>query len=277
MQKVLLSSDLTTLTTEIKSYQSIGGQAIFEIGRRLKWVKEHDLTHGEFGKWLESIQVNQRMAQQFIKISSELGDTRTSSSLGMQALYEIATMPESERDKPQQLPTGEVKKPDEMTVRELRETKRQLKARDSEIANKDAQIQKLSDRADKEPKVVEKLPDDYDMLKGTIDNLQATNKHYVDDNTELRSEIERLNNEAGKAPVLSKGLNNVLKQFIGNVIPMASSTMIKNLSSQEDIGSVINNIDVIKRWCVEIVKKLESTKIIEGDFKDEDRNSGTDL
>lgn len=125
-----LSNNLTQLTTEIKTYQNIGGQAIFEIGRRLKWVKEHDLAHGEFGKWLEDININQRVAQQFIKIASELPNTRTSSYLGMQALYEIATMPEEEREKPQQLSSGEVKKPDEMTVRELREVKAQLKERD---------------------------------------------------------------------------------------------------------------------------------------------------
>ncbi len=31
-----LSSDLTTLTTEIKSYENIAGQSIFEIKRQLK-------------------------------------------------------------------------------------------------------------------------------------------------------------------------------------------------------------------------------------------------
>ena len=50
-----LSTDLAKITTEIKTYQSIGGQAIFEIGRRLKWVKEHDLAHGQYLKWLQSI------------------------------------------------------------------------------------------------------------------------------------------------------------------------------------------------------------------------------
>lgn len=108
------------LTTEIKSYQSIGGQAIFEIGRRLKWVKENDLTHGEFGKWLDSIGMNQRVAQRFMKIAAEIPNTTLGSHLGWKVLYEIATMPESERDKSQRLDSGEVKKPDEMTDQEYK-------------------------------------------------------------------------------------------------------------------------------------------------------------
>ncbi len=65
------------------------------------------------------MEINRTFATRAMKVSSELSSNyATSHNLGMQALYEIVTMPESERDKPQQLPSGEVKKPDEMTVRE---------------------------------------------------------------------------------------------------------------------------------------------------------------
>lgn len=66
----------------------------------LKRVKEHDLARGAFGKWLESIQMNKSQASKFIKISSEFS---TSKNFGVNVLYEIATMPEEERDKSQQL------------------------------------------------------------------------------------------------------------------------------------------------------------------------------
>lgn len=194
MNEVALSDDLTQLTTEIKTYQSIGGQAIFEIGRRLKWVKEHDLAHGEFGKWLESIKVNDRMARQFIKIATELDERRTSSDLGMQALYEIATMPPDEREKPQQLDSGEVKKPDEMTVRELRETKKKLKHREEELDDRNAELEQLRNQ---KPKVVEKQveiqvekqPDDYEALKEQVTSL----KYYKDNFVKLQNENDELN------------------------------------------------------------------------------------
>lgn len=66
----------------------------------MKHVKENDLAHGEFGKWLERVDLNHRVAQKMIKIASnpEL-NTTMSSHLGMEALYEIATLPEPERTK----------------------------------------------------------------------------------------------------------------------------------------------------------------------------------
>ena len=189
-----LSNDLTKLTTEIKTYQSIGGQAIFEIGRRLNWIKQKNLTHGEFGKWLSSIKLDQDMAERFMKIDSNLSNSDTYRNLGYQALYLIATMPAEERNKPQQLSSGETKKMEDMTVRELRETKRKLKQREQELSDKDTQIAdqqaelednrktqlELNNRlaeANKrqpEPKVITKevKPDDYDTIKATLSQLK---------------------------------------------------------------------------------------------------------
>lgn len=191
---VELSHNLTTVTTEIKAYQSIGGQAIFEIGRRLKWVKENDLAHGEFGKWLESINIKSRQAQRFIKIANEFSNTTTSSYLGMNVLYEIATMPSDERDKPQKLDSGEIKKPDEMTVRELRETKRKLAAVCSDnqkkqdqlsLADKKAQALKMQveQLQQRKPDVqqVEVEPADYQNLKRDNQALNTTIRQSEDE------------------------------------------------------------------------------------------------
>lgn len=196
-----LSNDLTKITTEIKTYQSIGGRSIFEIGRRLKWVKDHNLAHGEFDSWLSDLRIDRSLATRAMKISSQLTPNyATSHNLGTEALYLIATMPLEERDKPQQLNSGETKKPDEMTVRELREVKKKLKQREQELADRDETIAnqqaELEDnrkvqlelnkrnselsRQQPEQKVITKTvtkevpvkPDDYDEIKAKIAELK---------------------------------------------------------------------------------------------------------
>ncbi|PTK67064.1 hypothetical protein BUZ26_12220 [Staphylococcus haemolyticus] len=142
MNELQLSNDLTTIETEIKSYQNIAGQSIFEIGRRLKHVKENDLAHGEFGKWLETINLSYQESRKFIKVYDEFDSNYVMSrNLGLNALEMIATLPEEERTKEHTTSSGETKTPDEMTVRELRELKKQLKQRDEQNAQLQSQVE----------------------------------------------------------------------------------------------------------------------------------------
>ncbi|MDW4354629.1 DUF3102 domain-containing protein, partial [Staphylococcus saprophyticus] len=124
MNELQLSNDLTTIETEIKSYQNIAGQSIFEIGRRLKHVKENDLAHGEWIKWLKTINMNRSQATKFIKVSDEFSNGSLTNHLGVNVLYEIATLPEGERTKEHTTAKGEIKTPNEMTEKELRELKK---------------------------------------------------------------------------------------------------------------------------------------------------------
>lgn len=268
MQEVALSNDLTKLTTEIKTYQSIGGQAIFEIGRRLKWVKENDLAHGEYVKWLESIKLDRSTANKFIKVSDNLPNVETFLHSGVNALYEIATMPPDERDQPQQLDSGKVKKPDEMTVRELRETKKKLKERDKDVADRDAKINELSD---KDPEIVEKVPDDYGMLQGMVENQKATIDRYIKDNSELREEIDDLQDRLTDVqPEQTSSLNDILAEFIGKAFPLADSNeFTKSMNQPSQAKSIQMNIESIDKWCLELKERFKSSTVIEGDFTNE--------
>ncbi|MFT8392789.1 MAG: DUF3102 domain-containing protein [Liquorilactobacillus ghanensis] len=294
MNEVALSNDLIQLTTEIKTYQSIGGQAIFEIGRRLKWVKEHDLAHGEFGKWLKSIEIQPRQAQRFIKIATEFSNTTTSSHLGMNVLYEIATMPAEERDKPQKLSSGEVKKPDEMTVRELREVKRKLKEKEQALQDKDSQISKQAEMIDRlnerEPKVVEKTvtvektPDDYYKLKGMVENTKSLNQHYEEENAELRKELASLDDKSElenadlaeekkhlEAEILSlksmKNIQSKINNFVEEVGGIKYSECFNCLSPDSQLtDSFERSISGLEKWISDIKQELKKSKLIEGEI-----------
>ncbi|MEN4441309.1 DUF3102 domain-containing protein [Staphylococcus hominis] len=71
---------------------------MFEIGRRFKHVKENDLAHGEFGKWLENMNFNHSTANKMMRVSEKL-NSYTYTNLGLNALDMIATLPEPERTK----------------------------------------------------------------------------------------------------------------------------------------------------------------------------------
>lgn len=215
-----LSNDLTKITTEIKTYQSIGGQAIFEIGRRLNWVKKQNLTHGQFGNWLQSVKINQTFADRSMKIASEYSNSATLPNLGATALYLIATMPSEERNRPQQLSSGKVKKPDEMTVRELQEVTKKLHQREQELSDKNAQIAdqqaELEDnrktqlelnkrnaelsKQQPEPKVVTKTvtkevkPADYDQVKERLADLEKRVKKDQEDIEYYQRELQASEN-----------------------------------------------------------------------------------
>lgn len=163
-QTTELSNDINVITAEINAYKQVAGEAIFEIGRRLKHVKENDLAHGEFGKWLESIEMDRFQASRFIKVYEEIGNDpklRTSANIGFRALYEIATLPPDQRNQPHTIPsTGETKTVDEMTVRELREVKRALKEAEKRAEQaeryaeeKENEVERLKSRPKPEPRV----------------------------------------------------------------------------------------------------------------------------
>lgn len=190
MNELQLSNDLTTIEIEIKSYQNIAGQSIFEIGRRLKHVKENDLAHGEFGKWLEKIGIERTFAAKSMKISRELGsNVAPVQHLGIRALYQIATIPEEEREKEHKVSSGEMKNTYEMTVKERQEFKRKLKEQEEKNAQLQSQVEQaqrseeiakkqLEDAESREPEVIERYsePKDYQEAINKSEELERKNR-----------------------------------------------------------------------------------------------------
>ncbi|MBG9977254.1 DUF3102 domain-containing protein [Ruoffia tabacinasalis] len=205
MHELSLSNDLNQLELEITHHKNIAGQSVWEIGKRLNHVKTNNLTHGEFGKWLDKIKIGQREAQRMMKVSLELPNTATLSHLGVTALNLIASLPEEEREKEHVTSKGETKTPDEMTVRELQELKKQLSRAEIQlkISEQDNKTkQKDIDRLMKQNKtlakekeiVIEKhvIPDDYDATKEQNEHLKGQYKSLNDSYESIKKQYDEL-------------------------------------------------------------------------------------
>ncbi|MFB5555017.1 hypothetical protein ACE41A_08780 [Bacillus cytotoxicus] len=109
----------------------------------MKHVKENDLVHGQWNEWCNSIGMSRNQATKFITVYKELAvNDSTSNQIGLEALYQIATLPLEQREVPHTIPsTGEQKTVDEMTVRELREVKKSLKEKDKLLEQAEHKIQ----------------------------------------------------------------------------------------------------------------------------------------
>lgn len=302
-----LSKDLTTITTEIKSYENMAGQAIFEIGRRLSWVKEHDMVHGNFMNWLDSINLTKDAADRFMKINNELSNDGTYRHLGISALYLIATMPPEERDKPQQLSNGETKKPEDMTVRELREVKKQLKAKEAALSNSQQENESLQAENDsmrkqqvrlnqqlaakQEPRVVEKTvtkevkPADYDDLKQRLTQLESQSKKDKEDIQYYKDELKASENQRKQAESDDRLKELELKrkkrnaQIDAYTVSLKISDFLPELQkiTQDDVDrmgdeakhNLRTRIDMVRKVIDNIDDMFDGPKVIEGVINDD--------
>ncbi|MCK1229960.1 hypothetical protein MX009_06135 [Streptococcus uberis] len=62
----------TCLEWQCQDHKNIAGQSIWEIGRRLNHVKENDLAHGQFEKWVENLGMATSEARKFMTVAKRL-------------------------------------------------------------------------------------------------------------------------------------------------------------------------------------------------------------
>lgn len=199
MNEITLSNNLSQIELEISHHKQIAGQSIWEIGRRLNHVKEHNLVHGEFGEWLDKIGIHYREANRMMTVAKKLPNLTTLSDLGSSALYLIATLPDEEKEEQiQRIEDG-----DNPTVRELNEVKRKLNL--SKLTNKRLQSEneKLkSSKVEVKETIKEVIPDDY---KAT----QDLNKQLLEKNKELSKTVKAMEE---RSEFIEKQLADILAQ-----------------------------------------------------------------
>lgn len=295
MNEIALSDNLSQIELEINHHKQIAGQSIWEIGRRLNHVKEHDLAHGQFMEWLKKIEIDHTAAKRMMKVAHELPNSATLHHLGSSALYLIATLPDDEK----QTQLDRIENGDNPTVRELQEIKRQLKLSQADNERLKVQNENLAEQAlSQTEKVVEKevvrevVPDDYQFFKSNYEASERNNEFYKQQNSELREEMKELERiikeqqqnkasreelselEERKQAISSEldslekivAFNESVESFLTTHASLQYSSDFSNLYNNRDLTlSLLDTINRLEKWIDDIRSELPKSEIIEGE------------
>lgn len=305
MNELQLPSNLLSIATKINSHKNNIGYSFIEIGKELIRAKKEDIQHGEWQLFLDEINMSRTQAQRHITVTEQynMGKLPDVGTIGLNAMYEIATLPEEKRHEAIN-EDGTAK-----SVREIRELKRQNRELEQAKQQAEAQaeqarkseeiaIKKLEEEQSKEPEVIERniVPDDYDKLKGGYAALEGTMNFYKEQNEELRNELKQLEqmikDEQQERPnsdlleelkeseeKLKEKINETykfhelqsnLEQLLSMVLPLEHTINFDKLKDEHEMVSTFEStLDGLVDWCNDIKEKLPNNNIIEGEFIDE--------
>ncbi len=285
MNELTLSTDINQIEFEIQHYKQVAGQSIWEIGRRLNHVKEHDLVHGEFGAWLDKINIGHREAQRMMKVFKSLPNTTMSSHLGTEALYLIATLPEEEKQKQLQ----RVEQGDNPTVRELRSLKAETREKDEKIKALAIENKQLKNR---QPEVIEKVvePSDYQSLKSSnadlkrqldeasrqLDRLYQEQQEHEEKSVKYDQLTEAINDMQGKMNRTQKliatqkqvyELVDLSKELLAKIVPIPYLINADYVRENEVAKRELNNVATqTQKFLDNLNGVLKESEIIEGEI-----------
>ena len=192
MNELILSDNLAQIESEIKREKERIGKSVWEIGARLKHVKEHDLTHGQFMSWYQGLGFNKNFVSKAIAVADNLSNFPTLGNIGTEALYLIATLPEEEKQEQiQRIEDG-----DTPTVRELKEVKNKLKLSQqaNELLRGENETLKAS-KVEVREIIKEVVPDDYGATRELNKRLLVKNKELSDSMKAIEERSEFINNK----------------------------------------------------------------------------------
>lgn len=299
MQEITLSDNLVQIELEIQHHKQIAGQSIWEIGRRLKHVKENDLTHGQFRQWHESIGIDKDFAYKSMKIVEELPNVETLRHLGTTALHLIATLPEEEK----QEQIEKIEQGDTPTVRELQEVKRKLKLKDQALEAVKGELERAKTVKPIE-KVIEKevVPDDYKATQNLNKQLLDKNKDLTDELDSVKRSLrlktasyEMLEKETSEAVALKESIEHLradkekLENSVSNIFtlsnlvsefedffdskmaPLRFKTLIQGIGKDAQIEKLRDILTLTENWIDEMNKIIPESgrTIIEGEIINE--------
>ena len=301
MNEIALSDNLAQIEYEIKFHAKQAGQSIWEIGRRLNHVKEHDLAHGKFLDWLDNIGISRSYANRFMKIAKELPNVDSSLHIGVNTLYHIALLPDEEQTNM----IERINNNDIPTNNEVTELKRQLKLSQADNERLKVQNEKLAEQAlSKTEKVIEKevIPQDYKATQDLNKQLLGKNKDLADELESvkrslrlkeasyemleketsealalkesiehLRSDKEELENSVTNIFNLSKLVTKFEDFFDEEMAPLRFKTLIQGIGKDAQIEKLRDILTLTENWLDEMNKIIPENGriIIEGEIINE--------
>lgn len=213
-----LSNDLNVITAEINSFKQVAGQAVFEIGARLHYVKENDLTHGQWEKWCkDSLNFSARNARRYIGVYDRFSNRTLVSEMGLKKMDMLTAFDDEELETPVSLPSGEVKKPIDMSQAEIEKYKKQLKETESarvRLENESIYYQKLLNQERSKPsqvvtKEVQVIPSDYQDLK----QQAAVGQKLNIENIQLQRTIQQMKEDTTRADETAQNCKKLKESF----------------------------------------------------------------
>lgn len=306
MQEIALSNNLAQIELEINHHKQLAGQSIWEIGRRLNHVKEHDLAHGQFINWLGKIGIERTEAHRMMKVATELPNVATLQHLGTTALHLIATLPDDQK----QEQIERIEEGDSPTVRELQDLRRQLNLSKADNKILQEKNERLADQALKglEKKTVTKevvkevVPDDYTATKQLNNTLLEKNKNLVDELDSVKRSLklkeasyQLLEKETSEAIALKDSLEHLradkqkLEASVANVFelsnlaaefetffdekmaPLRFKALIQGAGKEIQIDKIRQLLTLTENWLSEMNKVVpeKGRAIVEGEIVNE--------
>nr|DAW16283.1 MAG TPA: Protein of unknown function (DUF3102) [Caudoviricetes sp.] len=299
MNEIALSNNLSQIELEINHHKQIAGQSIWEIGRRLKYVKENDLTHGQFREWHEGLGLDKDFAYKSMKIAEELPNVETLRHLGTTALHLIATLPEeAKQEQIEKIEQGE-----SPTVRELQEVKKKLKLKDQALEAVKGELERTRLVKPTE-KVIEKevIPDDYKATQELNKQLLGKNRDLADELDSVKRSLrlktasyEMLEKETSEAVALKESIEHLradkekLENSVSNIFtlsnlvsefedffdskmaPLRFKTLIQGIGKDAQIEKLRDILTLTENWIDEMNKIIPESgrTIIEGEIINE--------
>ena len=299
MNEIALSDNLAQIELEINHHKQIAGQSIWEIGRRLNHVKEHDLAHGQFMEWVEKLGINQPEANRMMRVAKELPNSSTLSNLGSTALYLNATLPDDEK----QEQIEKIEQGESPTVRELQEIKRRLKLKDQALEAVKGELERVKQTKTTE-KIIEKevVPQDYKATQDLNKQLLGKNKDLADELDSVKRSLrlkeasyEMLEKETSEALALKESIEHLradkekLENSVTNIFnlsklvtkfedffdeemaPLRFKTLIQGIGKDAQIEKLRDILTLTENWLDEMNKIIPENGriIIEGEIINE--------